>query len=153
MLTGVETAGIVLATFPLVISALEHYRKGLEPFAIWARYYRELKDLRRLLELEEAKLLNTCERLLEPIVSTEHLALLMAEPGGDRWKEKELQSRLRRLLATAYQSFLDAFEDINEAMTELNAKLDLDLKGKVAYIFLNVESIMKQEGKHNTSIP
>lgn len=130
MVTGVETAGIVLAIFPLIISALEHYRKGLEPFVIWAKYHRELGSLRRLLELEEAKLLNTCERLLEPIVSTADLAVLISEPGGNRWKDKELQSKLRRLLTTAHQSFLDALENINEELTELSAKLGVDLKGK-----------------------
>jgi len=134
MPTGVEIAGIILATFPLIISTIQHYRKGIEPFVIWARYNRELNQLRRVLELEEAKLLNTCEKLLEPIVSTADLAVLIADPGGNSWKNRELQSKLKRFLATAYQSFLDSLEDINETLTELSVKLDVDLKDKVLYI-------------------
>ena len=29
VLTGVETAGVILAVFPLLISAAEHYREGV----------------------------------------------------------------------------------------------------------------------------
>lgn len=36
MLSGVETAGIILAVLPLFISAFEHYNDSLEPLkAFW----------------------------------------------------------------------------------------------------------------------
>ena len=34
MVTGIEAAGLVLAAFPILISASEHYRKDLEPINI-----------------------------------------------------------------------------------------------------------------------
>lgn len=46
MLTGVETAGLVLASFPLLISALEHYREGFESLKEWWKFRTEFLAFR-----------------------------------------------------------------------------------------------------------
>jgi len=37
-MSGVEIAGFVLAAFPLLISAGEHYREGFEPLVKWKKF-------------------------------------------------------------------------------------------------------------------
>ena len=51
MVTGIETAGLILAILPLIISALESYKKGLRPFKTFLRDWRiELENLIRCLK-------------------------------------------------------------------------------------------------------
>jgi len=38
VMSGVEIAGFVLAAFPLLISAGEHYREGFEPLVKWKKF-------------------------------------------------------------------------------------------------------------------
>ena len=131
MVTGVETAGLVLAAFPIIVSLIESYRKGLEPFRIWAKYCRELKLLRKVIDTESVKLLNTCEQLLEPLVPQKKLATMIMHPGSPSWKDPALHSRLESLLGVSYQSFVGALDDIKEVLDELNEKLDVALDPRV----------------------
>jgi hypothetical protein len=53
MVTGVETAGLVLAALPLIISALTSYQKGLERTSnLWNRKQYELKVRRLIIRLK-----------------------------------------------------------------------------------------------------
>lgn len=131
MITGVETAGLILATVPLVIAAVEHYRRGLEPFAIWAKYYKDLRKLRQCLETEVAKLLNTLEHLLEPLVTPHGLAELLREPGGLQWRDSSLKSTLERYLGSGCRPFEDALRDFGDAINELHGKLEPGKADKV----------------------
>ena len=45
MITGVETAGLVLAIFPLLVSALEHYQEGFERLSDWWKFRTEFLGL------------------------------------------------------------------------------------------------------------
>lgn len=45
-MSGVEAAGFVLAAFPLLISALEHYRESAEVLKDWWRYKREYRKVK-----------------------------------------------------------------------------------------------------------
>jgi hypothetical protein len=132
MITGVEIAGLALAVAPLIISAIEDYREGLEPFKIWARYRRELGLLRNVLDVEIAKLLDTCEQLLQPVVPQAQLHELITNPGGPHWQNPVLQDKLKELLARSYSSFMSALGEIKDALDELHGKLDFAaVDGKV----------------------
>lgn len=45
-MSGVEAAGFVLAAFPLLISALEHYRESAEVLKDWWRFKREYRKVK-----------------------------------------------------------------------------------------------------------
>jgi hypothetical protein len=77
MVTGVETAGLILGSIPLIISALEHYAEGIETIGKWWRYKRELASLKRILGAEYDRFLNTLEELLAGIVPDATLAELL----------------------------------------------------------------------------
>lgn len=94
MLTGVETAGLVLAVLPLFISAFEHYNDGLEPIkAFW--------DIDRLLPIQIRRLRNqhvhyeqTLRILLAQIVDRNEVEEMIAAPNSDIWKTPDMQERL-----------------------------------------------------------
>ena len=55
MVTGIETAGLVLATVPLLISALEHYRDGVRTIVRLTRTKSLVKKLRSSLEVQRVR--------------------------------------------------------------------------------------------------
>jgi hypothetical protein len=136
MLTGIEIVGLALSIAPLIISTIEHYRQGLEPFKIWARYCRELRLLQNILDVEIAKLLDTCEQLLQCIVPQDELHKLITHPGGPCWQDPYLQLKLKKFLAHSYSSFMTALVEIKSTLDELQDKFDFTIvDGKVcAYL-------------------
>ena len=130
MVTGVETAGLVLGSIPLVVSALEHYAEGVTTITKWWSYKRELASLVRVLDAEYARFLGTCEKLLEGLIAPDEMEKLIAFPGGDLWKNHELDRKLKSRLDRSYSSYLRSVEDMAEAINSLKAKLELDSSGK-----------------------
>jgi len=131
MVTGVETAGLVLGALPLVISALESYAEGVETIHKWWRYSRELASLRRILDAEFVRYLNTCEELLAGLVPNVTLAALLDNPGGEQWQDPEIERKLRLRLRKSFSSYLETVADMNDVITVLESKLELDSEGKV----------------------
>lgn len=75
MATGVETAGLVLAVFPLVVKGMQYYAEGLQTIQFWRRYRRELQNHARRIKTQWVRYLNTIELLFGGIVgSDEELA-------------------------------------------------------------------------------
>lgn len=133
MVTGVETAGIILGSIPLIVSALEHYAEGISTIEKWWKYKRELASLKRVLGAEYDRFLNTLEELLAGIVPDATLAALLNTPGGVAWGDPELNRKLQTRLRKSYNSYLDTVNDLNEVVTILKSKLELDPSGKVGF--------------------
>lgn len=126
MLTGVETAGVILAVFPLVISALEHYREGFEPLKDWWKFRTEFLTLIHSTGLQSVRFLENIEEILSPIVeSDEEYDALMKDPGGPAWRNPEMEERLRRRLPKSYEWYCATIEEMNGVMTKLMGKLDI----------------------------
>ncbi len=131
MVTGVETAGLVLAVFPLVVEGLKTYLKGVESIKRWWKYVSVLKHLIRLLRMEEAKFSNTCTELLHDLVGAPQLALLLEKPGGWRWRDADLQIKLRQRLGRGFHAYLEVVTDMTDILEEFRRKLELDVNDKV----------------------
>ena len=132
MLTGVETAGLVLGSIPLLVSALEHYAEGVNTIERWWRFERELSTIRRLLVAEQAVFQGTCERLLDGLVPGTELDHLIDNPGGPGWDAK-LDAGLQQRLGRSYASFNECVEYMRDVIDALRDQLDLDPEGKVGY--------------------
>ena len=137
-MSGVEIAGFVLASVPLVISALEHYVDGLDTMTRWWRYRAELISFANILCAESTRFLLTCERLLRDLVPEESLGLLMADPGCSLWKDPWLEEKLRMRLQFSYTVFLKVLGDMDGALKDLQMKLKLDPQWKVSGIWLRL---------------
>ena len=134
MVTGVETAGVVLATFPIVISFLEHYVEGVETIQKWRSYSRELAIYARKLEVQRVTYLNTTEKLLEDIVESEDdLATMLSDPASATWQKPEYTDLLRERLRHSNDIYFATTHDMMQDLESLKTKLGIDAIGKVCH--------------------
>ncbi len=127
MVTGVETAGLVLASLPLAISAFEYYKNGCQPLIDWWKFEAVYKRLVQEIDLLRTFLRQFLEKLLSPIVDTdEELQSLLKNPSGDAWKSLELDRNLRIKLSDSYPNFINKIEAMNKDMQRLKEKMGVD---------------------------
>jgi hypothetical protein len=131
MVTGIETAGITLAIFPIVIEGLKAYLDGIASIKKWWQYVAVLKRLVRDLLVEEVKFTNTCTELLHDLVDTPELALLLDKPGGERWRGAGLQMKLKQRLGRGLQAYMESVIDMTDVLEEFRRKLELGPNDKV----------------------
>lgn len=123
-MSGVEAAGLVLAAFPLLISALEDYRQGFEVLEDWWQIQREYKKCKQNLKLQKLVFEENLEELLRPIVRDEdELSLLLADPGGGKWKDRGLEQDLKERLPKSYEIYLEIIDEVNRVMENLKDEL------------------------------
>ena len=126
-MSGVEAAGIALAVFPLLISALEHYRESAEVLGDWWKFKRKYTKCKRDIEYHQLTFTANLEELLLPLVADdEDMEVLISDPGGSRWGDPELEVRLRARLPNSYEAYLDSVNEIKEIMTGLKKELGLE---------------------------
>jgi len=89
MVTGIETAGLALAAFPLLIQGLGLYLEGARKIRDMRGYEMQLKQWVGKIEMEQYKFENNGERLLE---------YTSAEWVGSCWKCPEIEIALRERL-------------------------------------------------------
>ena len=136
MVTGVETAGLVLATFPIVVNCLSQFAEGVDTIKSWRRYRRELTNYARTLEAEYVIYRNTIEELLDGIIhSDEELNILLEDLGGVSWQKPQYEDQLRRRLDHSYQSYLVTMTDILTAVQAVQKRLGVGDSGKVRAFF------------------
>jgi mevalonate kinase len=90
------------------------------------RWERELPQFIRKLRNEHVHYAQTMRMLLEPITTDLELAEMLAEPGGQRWKEQEMVSKLQERLQESYQAYQSTIADIERITKKIASKLDLD---------------------------
>ena len=136
MVTPVETAGLVLAALPLVIVAIENYRKGLDPIKDYLRYSSMLKALQTRLRLEQDLYQGTLKRLLITQLSPSELEGLFAGPGepleASLWGTHGIEKKLQLALGKKYDMFMNVIKDMDATLKTLMEKLDIDLEGQVS---------------------
>ncbi|KAG8528974.1 uncharacterized protein KY384_006663 [Bacidia gigantensis] len=134
MITGVETAGLVLAAFPLLISALEHYREGFEPLADWWKFRTEFVAFIHVIDRQSLLFSENLEELLSPIISSEgEMGALLQNPLGPAWRDPRLESNLEDRLPKSYESYRNTIEDMNSCMAKLQEKLGIK-DGKLTWV-------------------
>lgn len=135
-MSGVEAAGFVLAAFPLLISALEDYRQGWEILEDWWKIKREYKKCQQNIKLQKLVFEENLEQLLSTLVYDEdELKLLIADPGGDRWRDVGLEQGLKERLPRSYDIYLETIGEIKSIMESLKHALGVDgtgFQGKLA---------------------
>ncbi|KAL8650705.1 MAG: hypothetical protein Q9226_005028 [Calogaya cf. arnoldii] len=128
MATGIETAGLILAAFPLVISALEHYENGFQVIREWIRFKGEFAAFLNALIRQRIFFRQNIEELLGPIVASEYeMSVLLDNPGGKAWADETLNARLRQRLPGKYEyeSYATTVSYILETLHKLKDKLKI----------------------------
>lgn len=136
MVTGVEIAGLALATFPIAVDGLRRMVEGVETIKFWRRYRVKLDEYACELEAGRVYYLDTLEELLMGIVdSDDELAVLIGEPGGIAWTRPEYERSLRRRLDRSYDTYLHILYRLRNALTGIRGKLGFDEFGKVSDVY------------------
>ncbi|KAI1383487.1 uncharacterized protein F4822DRAFT_420813 [Hypoxylon trugodes] len=133
-MAGVEVVGIVLATIPLVISAIEHYEDALQTINRWRSTTRELQSLKRRLGTQQAIFTNTCEHLLGGLVSATDLETMIADPFGPSWQDPDIKCKIEMRLDRVREQFHNTAKAMVEAVEQFKVRLDLDETGKVKWV-------------------
>ena len=134
MVTGIETAGLVLGAFPLVIEGMKVYANGARTMKNMMEYERVLKQYRREISMEQGHFEDMCYNLLEDMTEPEDSILheMMTDPRHEKWREElhnALSLRLRRP-----DSFIDAIKEFQTILDDLAITFSLD-GGKVSTPF------------------
>ncbi|CAD6579310.1 MAG: hypothetical protein ASARMPREDX12_009125 [Alectoria sarmentosa] len=133
MITGVETAGLVLAIFPLLVSALEHYQEGFESLSDWWKFRTEFLGFIHVIGRQAILFDENLEELLSPIITSDaEMDTLLRNPTGPSWRHAELEAKLRRRLPKSYESYRNAIDDMKETMDALQKKLGIQ-NGKLTW--------------------
>ena len=117
MVTGVETAGLVLAAFPIIVKGLTSYIDGLQKIDQWRMYRRELEGYSRRIKTQKTIYINTLELLFEGLLqSDEERAQLINDPKGYLWRNKGYFEQVAHRLDHAYENFLDVLSNMMQTL-------------------------------------
>jgi hypothetical protein len=85
-MSGIEIAGLVLGAFPVILHALEGYRKAAEGMTDWWRIQRTYTKCYQDLRYHQIIFEENVERFLLPLVVDDNESrTLMADPAGKGW--------------------------------------------------------------------
>jgi hypothetical protein len=116
-MSGIEVVGLLLGVIPLVISAMEHYKEGIDVLADIRNYRSTLKSLKTKLSIQEELYRGTLQRLLLSELSQPEVHALFPEPGATGssalWGTKDIENKLRRRLGNKYDIFMDVVLDVS----------------------------------------
>ncbi|KFY11502.1 hypothetical protein V492_04428 [Pseudogymnoascus sp. VKM F-4246] len=146
-MSGIEIAGLILGSIPLVISALEHYKNGIDVIRDFRNYRSTLNSLKTKLSIQEELYRGTLKRLLLPELSLVEVHALFLETGseinGALWGTKDIEDKLRKKLGDRrFRLFMEVVAAMNQIMEKLMQKLDIDMDGKPKW-----ESIYNTDGR------
>lgn len=117
---------------PLIISAMEHYAEGIAAAKRFWRYKSEMRSLIMHIKTEKTIFTNTLEQLLTGIVRIEHMDELLANPGGQKWQDSEVDKALKDRLRSSYPVYFENIRGLDVALKHMMKKLALDEDGKVS---------------------
>ena len=143
MVTGIETAGLVLAIFPLVIEGMKVYASGARTIKDMKRHEMILAQYGRALSVELVKFENTCENLLADMVSMEDSTLqeLMNNPGGPEWQNPNLEAAmLSRLRPRSAEQFRRVADELRQMLGDLVVYFNVDITEVGAFQALSILS-------------
>lgn len=132
MPTGIEIAGIVLATIPLLISTAEHREVGLAPLDTLLFRKGQLEKLATVLAEEHISFRQCCEELLS-IAEIENIADLLSEKAGrvelERlWADAGLRDTLQFEFGDDFEVIERGLKEIHRLISKLEKYLSIPLR-------------------------
>jgi hypothetical protein len=129
-MSGFEVAGVVLGAFPIAVWALEQYREVARRVGFWYEIRLEYQKSSNELKYHHLSFVRNLKQLLLPVVSDDaQLQRLMAEPGGEAWKDPAIIKLLEGRLQDSYALYLEIIGEMRVVMDDLNKELAVDVEG------------------------
>ncbi|KAI5804072.1 hypothetical protein DFH27DRAFT_391909 [Peziza echinospora] len=129
MVTGIETAGLVLGAFPMAIECIKLCMGVADKVNGMRAYKLVLEDFMDALELEKFDFEQLCTELLSPYCKAEEIKLLLENSNaqGDPWAADHIQDILeRQLTAQSKRLFLKNMRKLDDELRTLADKLKID---------------------------
>jgi len=122
-----ETAGFILAGFPLIISALEHYRDGFEPLQEWWKFESEFSNFIEELGTQQTRFDMNLEKLLDPFVTSgSQMNALLDQRSPEAWKDTALQGEIHNRLGNSYEWYIAICRKMNATLGGLEERLGIE---------------------------
>lgn len=138
MVTGVETAGLVLGSIPLLIAALENYENIVRPtreFSSWRKYRRKLvQELYILWTSYDSAILI----LLKPVADINDIAVMVEDPLCGLWTTGPIANSLRDKLGLLYNPLMLTIGEIAEILSGIAAHLSIQGSQQVYVALLHM---------------
>lgn len=126
-MSGFEIAGIVLGAIPIAITALEKYRDVAKRIGFWHKIRLEYQTSSDHLTYYCLMYRRHLKFLLLPlVVNDDKVQELLADPGGQGWKDQCVESLLKARLDESYQLYLSYMTATAEIMEKLNHDLAIN---------------------------
>jgi hypothetical protein len=126
MVTGIETAGVVLALLPFFVKSLSDYADGIDSLQLFrtGRYSRRFHEWSCSLETERVIMMNTVTDLLCDLIDDEELISAMKRDANhEQWRERETERELQRRLGEDYGLYLRLMKSVRSLLLEMEEKL------------------------------
>jgi hypothetical protein len=125
-MSGVEVAGVVLGTLPILISALEKYRDALDPTVSFIKWKGVLPLLLQQLRVQHVRYQEVQRLILYTVASHEQVDNLIANPGGPLWQDPDFEPRLRTTLGLAYPAFVETISTLEEVLGRFSRYIKIE---------------------------
>lgn len=114
--------GIVLATLPLVIAAVEHYSKAASAFSKYRCFTSELSYLSIRIKVQRAIFNAASKRLISLCVGKEEAASMLEDPGHISWTDPTVEIAFARHLGDNLNTFIGSLRLIKNQLYELETE-------------------------------
>lgn len=123
-MSGLEIAGLVLGLYPLIVSALEHYRHVHKAAGLLARFESEYRKVLDDAKDEQLIFRLTLEELLLPLTTNQSfnegdLEALLSDLSHPNWNDENLQHALRERLGSTHDRFIEIVDSLHSLLSQL----------------------------------
>jgi hypothetical protein len=126
MVTGVETASLVLAVVPLIIYALDNYENAIGPTKAFIKWKGNIAKAKHELYVLYAAYDQILRVLLRPVISKDDLQIMIEDMNSENWKQGKISEDLRCYLGASYLAVTMEIEQIAKDLLEIATHLNLN---------------------------
>ncbi|KAL8833203.1 MAG: hypothetical protein Q9170_004425 [Blastenia crenularia] len=154
MVTGMESAGLVLAAFPLVVKGLNVYIDGIQKVQRLRHCRQVLESFSSRLSSQSAFFRQSFEELFAAadILDAERIDESLENIDDPFWKDERREKALQEFLGASFQPYVQTTRTLHQSITDLGHKLRLylgpkrqlhGLRGSLFSIQLKMDMILK----------
>ncbi len=130
-MSGLEIAGVVLGAFPILLSALEGYRKLARTAGLWFNIREEHQKCKNEVNAQRVAFTVNLKRLLLPLdINDTEMSRLLNAPGGEEWNDATITLKIQEHLRESYSVFMETAENMRNVAEELKEEMAVD-KGRL----------------------